>query len=55
MVARCGTASVTLDATCVDALEQVLADERLVEPVPRRATSARRARTRPATPAAETS
>jgi HD-GYP domain-containing protein (c-di-GMP phosphodiesterase class II) len=50
-------ADVTLDTTCVDALEQVLAEERTEEreAVARPATSARRARTRPATPAAETS
>jgi HD-GYP domain-containing protein (c-di-GMP phosphodiesterase class II) len=50
-------ADVTLDAGCVEALEQVLAQEQADarEPVARRATSARRARTRPATPAAETS
>ncbi|MFL5930381.1 MAG: HD-GYP domain-containing protein [Gaiellaceae bacterium] len=49
-------ADVTLDRTCVDALEQVLAEERAEpEAVARPATSARRARTRPATPAAETS
>jgi len=47
----------TLDATCVDALEQVLAAERSVMPEPSSepATSGRPARTRPATPAAETS
>ena len=50
-------ADVTLDTTCVDALEQVLAEERTEEreAVGRTATSARRARTRPATPAVETS
>jgi HD domain len=50
-------AGTTLDEGCVDALERVLSDE--LEPAERQttvtATSARRARTRPATPAAETS
>ena len=46
----------TLDGECVEALERVLAWEREPELEPaRRPTSARRARTRPATPAAETS
>jgi hypothetical protein len=50
-------AGVTLDETCVDALEQVLTEERSEtrQPSVERATSGRRARTRPATPAAETS
>jgi hypothetical protein len=50
-------AGTTLDATCVDALERVLNGE--LEPAPQRAaaraTSGRRARTRPTAPAAETS
>ncbi len=50
-------AGITLDASCVQALERVLGLERKQAPrrVPGRATSARRGRTRPATPAAETS
>jgi HD domain len=52
-----GEAGTKLDADCVEALEGVLADERAParERAPERATSGRRARTRPATPAAETS
>jgi HD-GYP domain-containing protein (c-di-GMP phosphodiesterase class II) len=46
----------SLDGDCVEALERVLSWEREPEPEPaRRPTSARRGRTRPATPAAETS
>ena len=50
-------AGTTLDSSCVDALDQVLAEERAPAPERQRerATSARRARTRPAAPAAETS
>jgi HD-GYP domain-containing protein (c-di-GMP phosphodiesterase class II) len=50
-------AGTTLDPTCVEALEQVLAAEQepAREPSTARATSGRRPRTRPATPAAETS
>jgi hypothetical protein len=46
----------SLDGDCVEALERVLSWEREPEPEPaRRPTSVRRGRTRPATPAAETS
>jgi HD-GYP domain-containing protein (c-di-GMP phosphodiesterase class II) len=49
-------AGTTLDAHCVQALERVLAAEHArPRPAATRSTSARRARTRPATPAAETS
>jgi HD-GYP domain-containing protein (c-di-GMP phosphodiesterase class II) len=46
----------SLDGDCVEALERVLSWEREPEPEPApRSTSVRRGRTRPATPAAETS
>ena len=50
-------AGTTLDATCIDALERVLDGEREPAPMPAasRPTSGRRARTRPAARAAETS
>jgi HD-GYP domain-containing protein (c-di-GMP phosphodiesterase class II) len=50
-------AGITLDPACVIALEQVLAHEHgtASERAAKRPTSARQARTRPATPAAETS
>jgi HD-GYP domain-containing protein (c-di-GMP phosphodiesterase class II) len=46
----------SLDGDCVEALERVLSWEREPEPsLAPRSTSVRRGRTRPATPAAETS